>query len=187
MFLMDDFVKRLNYLIDREAEGKYSVFAKKCGIPHATFYKYTKGRMPHMEHLVRIKRTLNIDLNWLLIGQGEPYLNVSMEIGEPDPDSISNNVIEMDHETIIKQFTDKQLAREIDLELVKIERLDKTQFREIGAYIKGVAKGLTRPCPVYNGPDRRLADRRKGNHPDKLPMGQDRRSGKDRRKVGAKG
>lgn len=184
---MDDFIKRLNYLIDNESGGKYSVFAKKCGIPHATFYKYIKGRMPHMEHLIRIKKTLNIDLNWLLIGQGEPYLDVSKEICEPNLDYISNNAVEMDHETIIKHFTDKQLSREIDLELVKIERLDQVQFREICAYIKGVSKGLTRHRPVCKGPDRRLADRRKGNHPDKLPAGQDRRSGKDRRKAGVKG
>lgn len=67
------FIERLLRLISEQAKGKPSVFAKKAGIPHSTFFGYVNGRMPAPEHLVRIRDTFGVNINWLLTGAGEPY------------------------------------------------------------------------------------------------------------------
>ena len=67
------FVERLLRLIFEQAKGKWTIFAKKAGIPHPTFYPYLDGRLPNGENLVRIRDTFGVNINWLLTGQGEPY------------------------------------------------------------------------------------------------------------------
>jgi hypothetical protein len=78
-----EFINRLLRLIAEKAKGKPSVFAKKAGIPHSTFYGYVDGRLPVSEHLVRIRDTFGVNINWLLTGQGEPYSQEKGEASEP--------------------------------------------------------------------------------------------------------
>ena len=184
---MEDFLSRLKYLIEKEADGKYSVFAKLCGIPHTTFYNYTKGRMPHSEHLCRIQETFSVDLNWLLSGIGEPYLstkgstdNHSAPEGSLDDDGINDS-------EIIKQFSDRNYARNLNSYLAQLEKLYPETFRDVGGYIKGLLhrgdlplKPPTDPSD-YSGLKRRTSQRRVKDDPGKIPGGKDRRSGKDRR------
>jgi hypothetical protein len=73
----------------------------------------------------------NVDLDWLLKGKNNE-----------DSDTISTNIVEMDHADLIRDFKDKQFAKEINIDLIKIERIDPEKFRETGFYIKGVANGL---------------------------------------------
>ncbi len=68
------FAARLLRLIEEKAKGQPSVFAKNAGIPHGTFYGYLEGRLPIAEHLCRICDTYGVNLNWLLLGKGGPYL-----------------------------------------------------------------------------------------------------------------
>ncbi len=87
--------ERLLWLISEQTKGKPTVFAKKAGIPHSTLYNYVEGRQPAAEHLIRIRDTYGVNLDWLLTGKGEPYLK-SLEEGValesdfqynlPDPD-----------------------------------------------------------------------------------------------------
>lgn len=66
---------RLLTLVKEKAGGMPSVFAKKAGIPHSTFYGYLKGRGPHSEHLLRIHNEFNVNINWLLTGNGKRYID----------------------------------------------------------------------------------------------------------------
>jgi len=70
---------RLLELVSLYGNGKHTVFAKKAGIPHGTFSAYIKGRVPHAEHLCRIHDTYNININWLLTGEGEMILDPEKE------------------------------------------------------------------------------------------------------------
>jgi hypothetical protein len=67
------FVDRLLRLISEQAKGKWTIFAKKAGIPHPTFYAYVEGRLPNADNLIRIRDTFGVNINWLLTGQGDPY------------------------------------------------------------------------------------------------------------------
>jgi hypothetical protein len=64
----------LKYLIDNLAGGKHTLFAKKCGIPPGTFQAYVDtGTIPRGEQLAKIASAYRINLNWLLLGEGQPF------------------------------------------------------------------------------------------------------------------
>lgn len=67
----DTFFDRLNSLIRERASGKWTVFAKRAGIPHSTFRAYLNAKIPTAEHLLRIRDTYSISIDWLLTGKGE--------------------------------------------------------------------------------------------------------------------
>ena len=72
---MDKVQDRLRYLVGLLSNGKHTVFAKKSGIPPSSFQAYINGqRIPPTEHLAKIITVFGINLNWLLIGEGEPFI-----------------------------------------------------------------------------------------------------------------
>lgn len=72
---MQNIQDRLYLLIDELADGKSTIFAKNAGIPPSTFQFYIKGRMPHGDHLIRIRKTYNVNTDWLLTGEGSIYID----------------------------------------------------------------------------------------------------------------
>jgi phage repressor protein C with HTH and peptisase S24 domain len=68
------FSERLNFLVTEHSGGKVTHFAKKAGIPPGTFDNYLKGRLPQAEQLLRIRETYGVNIDWLLTGEGEPYI-----------------------------------------------------------------------------------------------------------------
>lgn len=74
---------RLLILVNELTDGKPAVFAKKVGIPHSTFHNYIKGRKPHSDHLIRIRDTFRVNIDWLLTGKGNKYFVNQIK----DPDS----------------------------------------------------------------------------------------------------
>jgi len=64
-------IERLLKLIEAKEKGKHTVFAKKAGIPISTFQNYLNGRPIHVKHLLRIRETYNVNLDWLLTGEGQ--------------------------------------------------------------------------------------------------------------------
>jgi hypothetical protein len=72
---MDTIKRRLEYLVELISAGKHTVFAKKCGIPPGSFQAYINGeRVPPAEHLMKLVTVYGINLNWLLVGEGEPFI-----------------------------------------------------------------------------------------------------------------
>lgn len=72
--------ERLKFLVDTLARGKHTVFAKECGIPTPTFQAYYHGeRNPSLDHLIKIKSRFEINLNWLLSDEGEPFIQEGVE------------------------------------------------------------------------------------------------------------
>ncbi len=50
-------------------------FSRKTGIPYPTLLQYLSGkREPVPENLKKIAIHLNVNLNWLLTGEGEPFI-----------------------------------------------------------------------------------------------------------------
>ncbi|MBW2672674.1 MAG: helix-turn-helix transcriptional regulator [Deltaproteobacteria bacterium] len=134
---MGNFQTRLTDLITEFAAGKHTVFAKRCGIKPSTFQYYVNGRMPNAESLIRICETYNVSITWILTGKGCKYLNEVVT-----PKDKTSEIIEIQHGNLIRKFRDKERAKNINLNLVTIERLNPNAFKEIDIYIKGVVSGL---------------------------------------------
>jgi hypothetical protein len=72
---LDAVQPRLRYRVKLLSEGKHTVFARKCGIPPGSFQAYIDGeRVPPTEHLIKIVTVYGIKLNWLLVGEDEPFI-----------------------------------------------------------------------------------------------------------------
>jgi hypothetical protein len=65
---MEGFAGRLAQIIAEY--GSRSALAKASDIPATTLQKYTLGTKPGMDALVTLARAANVDLNWLMTGQG---------------------------------------------------------------------------------------------------------------------
>jgi hypothetical protein len=77
---LDTIKKRLEYVVEILSDGKHTVFAKKCGIPPGSFQAYINGeRVPPSEHLVKLITVFGINLNWLLVGEGEPFIGMKAQ------------------------------------------------------------------------------------------------------------
>jgi transcriptional regulator with XRE-family HTH domain len=97
--------ERLNFLVKQLASGKPTVFAKKAGIPHPTFLKYMKGRSPNVEHLCAIRDTYGVSIDWVLTGEGEPFLTATPPAAQPEANSELAALIGMTAE-ILQSGTD---------------------------------------------------------------------------------
>ncbi|SPD73766.1 hypothetical protein PITCH_A1940006 [uncultured Desulfobacterium sp.] len=80
---MGTLTERLSILVDTYADGKHTKFAKLVGIPPSTFQNYINGRPPHIDHLLHIRETFQVNLDWLLTGEGEMKKSEA-EKGEDD-------------------------------------------------------------------------------------------------------
>jgi len=131
-------------------------------------------KSPGSDFLLSLMRVYRISIDWLLNGEGEPYLT------DIDPGTALESTI---------GFNDKIYALDIYRDLTELKRLDPEAFRRVETYIKATIDTLREVAEKssVNRSDRRQKDRRVKNDPGKAPAGRDRRKGKDRRKAGANG
>ena len=137
-----------------------------------------------IDALIKWAGNASVDLNWLLTGNGTPYINMNDIDGRTS--SENSNLVESDHFDIFRRFVDKPFAIDLNLDLVELERMSPAAYRKVGAYIKGVVDGVRMEAAAregYFGPERRHAERRISSDPNQAPYGKDRRCGKDRRKT----
>lgn len=84
-----DFYKRLRLVIGDEEPYAW---AKRVGIPSATFHRiWNEGTVPKSEHLIRIKESCGVDLNWLLTGEGT--LDGKADLPEVDGETLVTVII----------------------------------------------------------------------------------------------
>lgn len=91
---MSTLIERFFILAEKFAEGKHTNLAKLADIPKSTFQGYINGRPPHIEHLLRIREHFNINLDWLLAGEGQMLrgpevvlTDDALKLGEWDEDT----------------------------------------------------------------------------------------------------
>jgi len=111
---MQTFFDRLKALIQEQASGKHTKFAKQAGIPVSTFQSYLADRLPHPEHLLRISETYHVNLDWLMTGQGERYRPAG-EIHQTAPDYIGRRVDTVLLGEIIRAVEEGLQARQASL------------------------------------------------------------------------
>lgn len=108
-----------------------------------------------------------VNIQWLLTGNGTPYLTKDVDASTDKSDKPS-------HSVIISNFKQKELAWQINWDLLKLEGLDPNELFEIQEFINYRLSKL----------ERRESERRKVDDPDAIPGGKERRSNRDRRKTG---
>ncbi len=109
------------------------------------------GSVPYPE-FVHLAQEKNVSLDWLISGKGpkfisngfnEPiYKDKVQEKHHENKKLAKNNIIAIDHCDLVKKFEDQARAKQINENLLAIERHNKQAFRDIDIYIKGIANGL---------------------------------------------
>lgn len=83
---------RLKFLIDLLGL-KLKEFSKKTEIPYPTLLKYLSGeRTPTEDNLQKLAIHLGVNLNWLLTGEGEPFIEKHKPVSELSGD-IGNYIL----------------------------------------------------------------------------------------------
>ncbi|OJF91041.1 helix-turn-helix domain-containing protein [Pararhizobium antarcticum] len=78
---MSDFASRLRFAVTNYAEGSitYKSFASLIDMPYRTLQNYLSGdRSPNIEALQKFHKN-GININWLVTGEGTPYLNSELD------------------------------------------------------------------------------------------------------------
>ena len=85
---------RLRILIDSHTNGNLKKFADLSNINPVTLLNYTKGRTPKADALANICESLNVNINWLLIGKGSKYIQGDGDTQPLDPDPETADLME---------------------------------------------------------------------------------------------
>lgn len=72
--MQNDISSRLKILIDLLGLNLKD-FSRQTGVPYTTLQDYIAGkRLPGAENLQKISRQLHVSIDWLLTGEGEPFI-----------------------------------------------------------------------------------------------------------------
>lgn len=115
-------------------------FSKLLGISQGSLSGLENNKSkPSAETLANLVLHTDINMKWLLTGQG------SMEQAKDDTcgeQHSGNDVVDYgdikdsEHLKLIKQFNDKDLIKKITQNLLKLEKIDTSSFKEIDEIIK---------------------------------------------------
>jgi transcriptional regulator with XRE-family HTH domain len=164
-----DFGKRLTS--KRKLEGlSQDALALKIGTSKSTVQRYEKGELPKGDKLLALSFTLDCSLDWLLKGEGGPS-----EPSSDDKKVSTDNIHDLQHDPIIREFDDKEFALEINQALMSVEKTSLKEFYKLGGYIKALSES---GIEMRTEPNRSQSQQ---YDPD-VWDGTERRSGEDRRK-----
>lgn len=97
---------RLLELVDKLEGGNAAKFAKKAGIPQSTFHNYLQGQSLKSDNIVRITERFNVNLNWLLTGEGRMFKEDEVK----SPESGYTGESKPDQETQLPTTPDELVA-----------------------------------------------------------------------------
>ena len=107
------FVIRLETLINDIAEGKKIKFAEMLGVSPAYIDRWTnQGSLPSAEHLANIHDKLNININWLLTGEGEKFIKsrVGYAHQKEQPSMVRKALEEYGYDKEEREYIDKLIT-----------------------------------------------------------------------------
>ncbi len=79
---------RLHRIVDDICKGNARKFAGLVGVKVPTFHTYMKGRVPNSETLHDMCKKFDVNINWLLTGEGPRYINEEIKDERVAPKSI---------------------------------------------------------------------------------------------------
>lgn len=68
---------RISTIVEKFGNGKNTVFASLIGVSEANVRNYKNGVMPKADFLEKIARSFDININWLLTGEGNMFSSES--------------------------------------------------------------------------------------------------------------
>jgi len=72
--LIELILDRIRTLIDTFADGKAKHFSELVGVKQSTLATYlSKGSEPSLDSIIKISIKTNVNLNWLVLGEGSMY------------------------------------------------------------------------------------------------------------------
>lgn len=74
---------RISTIVEKFGNGKNTVFASLIGVSEANVRNYKNGVMPKADFLEKIARSFDININWLLTGEGSMLCAESNEEKHP--------------------------------------------------------------------------------------------------------
>ncbi len=131
--------------------------AKDLEVPFTLISKYECGKIkPGADMLSKIALKYKVNLNWLLIGKGEIFVEINEQDDFPG-DIFKNNVLnyelfldsdengeldkndELDKKCmILEELSQSPMIKEFVIKLIKARRGDKKALLEVKAMIKGL-------------------------------------------------
>jgi DNA-binding XRE family transcriptional regulator len=112
-------------------------------------------------HALAFEHVLNVNSVWLLNGEGQMFIGEKDETGTDSNRNVLNydDKIESEHLKLIKQFKNKELAKNINSKLIKLESIDPDELEDIDVYIdlrisRNKQKKTSNPMEL-SGTDRR--------------------------------
>ena len=91
--------ERLKQVIE-DKNLNIKAFSEISGIPYRSIQNYLRNeREPNVEALIRLKEAINIDINWLLTGEGKMYRNLPNDELEAKEQTLINHYRMMSNDT----------------------------------------------------------------------------------------
>jgi transcriptional regulator with XRE-family HTH domain len=132
---MGDLKDRLK-ILRRKLGISQKEMARELGVPFTLISKYECGKIkPGADMLSKIALRYNVNLNWLLTGQGNIFV-------EPDDSTnFSDPLIPFSSEEdylILKKLSESPVIKEFVVKLIKARSGDKKALSEIREMLKGL-------------------------------------------------
>lgn len=115
-------------------------FADSLGVLISTISKYERGKVrPTTDFFSNLAETYNVNLNWLITGQGSMYmLNESASSSVQRHLEDAFNLSKEEAEILTSELMESPATRQAILKLLKAKRGNKEALEEFKGIIKGM-------------------------------------------------
>lgn len=112
--------------------------AKELEVPFTLISKYECGKIkPSVEMLIKLALKYRVNLNWLLLGKGNMFIEIESEkdyLQTPQKYPFSSE----EDFLILEELSKSAIVKEFILKLIKAKKGDKEALSEIKEIIKGL-------------------------------------------------
>lgn len=122
--------ERITQLVDAYGKGKNTVFASLIGSNEANVRGYRTNVMPKFDFLEKIARSLDIDLKWLLTGEGSMFSD-SKNTEEATMDHGTEKVQSMPSDAVALRLMEKLDEKDTKIDQLQAEL--RRQSEELAA------------------------------------------------------
>lgn len=123
---------RISTIVEKFGNGKNTVFASLIGVSEANVRNYKNGVMPKADFLEKIARSFDININWLLTGEGnmlrtESEMEENISVAHPS-DSPMEGIPLIPISAMAGAFTGEQTVLEYECERFVVPTFKGAEF-----------------------------------------------------------
>jgi transcriptional regulator with XRE-family HTH domain len=152
---------RIAFIRSKHGENQI-VFSEKTGISKATISEIENNKYdPSFSAIVRIVEVYHVDPMWLITGASNDLKIEESAVNDSTtsyPQDISvPNIIDISHAELVKEFQQKDLAKECNSIMIELERIDPMELEEVKSFLEWRRQKRSEPKKSTNwdGIDRR--------------------------------